>query len=77
MENKEWERLLESLMKEGVLRSSKVISSMRALPREKFLPQDMQLHAADDTPLPIGFGQTISAPHRHSDVAWLGETWFH
>lgn len=36
---------------------------MRAVPRTKFLPKDMQPYSAVDTPLPIGFGQTISAPH--------------
>lgn len=36
---------------------------MRALPRAKFLPENMQTYSAVDTPLPIGFGQTASAPH--------------
>jgi protein-L-isoaspartate(D-aspartate) O-methyltransferase len=36
---------------------------MRAVPRSRFLPIDQQDYATSDTPLPIGFGQTISAPH--------------
>jgi protein-L-isoaspartate(D-aspartate) O-methyltransferase len=40
-----------------------VIKAMRVVPREKFLPKDMQSYSAVDTPLPIGFGQTVSAPH--------------
>jgi protein-L-isoaspartate(D-aspartate) O-methyltransferase len=36
---------------------------MRTVPRTKFLSLDMQKYAASDTPLPIGYGQTTSAPH--------------
>lgn len=63
MENSGWEKLVDSLTKQGVLRSPKVIRAMRAVPRVKFLPVDMQGYCSADTPLPIGFGQTISAPH--------------
>jgi protein-L-isoaspartate(D-aspartate) O-methyltransferase len=63
LEKTDWEKLIDELVKQGVLRSPKVIKSMRAVPRVKFLPQDMQSYNAADTPLPIGFGQTISAPH--------------
>ncbi len=45
------------------MRSPNVIRAMRAVPRTKFLPADMQRYNATDTPLPIGSGQTISAPH--------------
>ena len=73
---KEWERLVENLMKEGILRSPKVIRAMRSVPRAKFLPENMQQYSAVDTPLPIGFGQTVSAPHSLSpSSAELGETW--
>ncbi len=60
---KDWERLIENLIKEGILRSTKVIKAMHAVPRAKFLPENMQSYSAVDTPLPIGFGQTVSAPH--------------
>ena len=36
---------------------------MIAVPRANFLPEDMRSYSAVDTPLSIGFGQTISAPH--------------
>jgi len=36
----------------------------------------MQSYSAVDTPLPIGLGQTVSAPHSLGIVAGLGETWF-
>ena len=60
---KEWDRLIENLIKEGILRSPKVIKAMRTVPRTKFLPENMKSYSAVDTPLPIGFGQTVSAPH--------------
>jgi len=63
LEKTDWEKLVDSLVKQGVLRSPNVIKAMRAVPRAKFLPLDMQSYSAADTPLPIGFGQTISAPH--------------
>jgi protein-L-isoaspartate(D-aspartate) O-methyltransferase len=36
---------------------------MSRIPRELFLPESLQSRAYDDTPLPIGGSQTISAPH--------------
>ncbi|MGQ9530248.1 MAG: hypothetical protein ACUVQX_02650 [Candidatus Bathycorpusculaceae bacterium] len=63
MERRDWEKLVENLVREGILRSPKVIKAMRSVPRAKFLPENMQSYSAVDTPLPIGFGQTISAPH--------------
>ncbi|MEM2911046.1 MAG: hypothetical protein QW146_00895 [Candidatus Bathyarchaeia archaeon] len=72
---KDWQRLIENLTKEGILRSPKVIKAMRSVPRAKFLPENMQSYSAADTPLPIGFGQTVSAPHSLSPKAELGETW--
>ena len=63
MEKAGWEKLIDSLIKQGILRTPKVIKAMRSLPRINFLPPEMQDYASEDTPLPIGFGQTISAPH--------------
>lgn len=63
VEATEWEKLIQNLIKEGVLRSSRVIETMRKVPREKFLPENMRSYGAVDTPLPIGFSQTASAPH--------------
>ena len=59
----EWERLIQNLVRQGILRSEKVIKAMRRVRREWFLPESMRNYAAVDTPLPIGFGQTVSAPH--------------
>lgn len=63
LEKTSWDKLVDSLAKQGILRTPKVTSAMRAVPRIKFLSPDSQSYDAVDTPLPIGFGQTISAPH--------------
>ena len=63
LEKADWEKLIDSLIKQEILRSPNVIKAMRAVPRAKFVPTDMQGYTTVDTPLPIGFGQTISAPH--------------
>jgi protein-L-isoaspartate(D-aspartate) O-methyltransferase len=41
----------------------RVLRAMRDVPRHAFIPRDMQKEAYDDTPLPIGYGQTISQPY--------------
>ncbi len=43
--------------------SDRVILAMFRVPRELFVPDDLRSRAYEDTPLPIGYGQTISAPH--------------
>jgi protein-L-isoaspartate(D-aspartate) O-methyltransferase len=72
----DWEKLIQTLIREGTLHSSNVIKAMRSVPRGKFLPENMLSYSAVDTPLPIGFGQTASAPHSLVARAKLGETWF-
>ena len=63
VEKADWEKLIDSLVKQHTLYSPNVISAMRNVPRLKFLPPDKQSYAAKDSPLQIGFGQTISAPN--------------
>ncbi len=45
------------------VRSETVLAAMNAVPRENFLPPDMDEFAYDDAPLPIAEGQTISQPY--------------
>jgi len=73
---KDWENLVENLINERILHSQKVIKAMRIVPRARFLPESVKPYSAADTPLPIGFGQTVSAPHSFSVQAELGDTWF-
>jgi len=59
----EWKKLVDSLLRQGILQSPKVVNAMLLVPRVKFLPEGIQAYSAADAPLQIGFGQTISAPH--------------
>jgi protein-L-isoaspartate(D-aspartate) O-methyltransferase len=45
------------------IRSEAVLEAMRAVPREAFVPAGLAPFAYDDSPLPIGEGQTISQPY--------------
>ena len=41
----------------------RVLAAMRAVPRERFVPEDLRRLAYEDGALPIGRGQTISQPY--------------
>ncbi len=56
-------RLVEKLVREGIIVSEKVKKAFLAVPREEFVPPEQRPWAYEDHPLPIGYGQTISAPH--------------
>ena len=60
--HREWDELVDYLTKSGILKTPKVIRAMRKVPRSLFLPEEDRAYAAVDTPLPIGKGQTVSAP---------------
>jgi len=68
-------RLVESLVRQGIIRSESVKRSAMRVPRERFVPPSQREFAYQDTPLPIGEGQTISAPHGFL-VRNPGDTWF-
>jgi protein-L-isoaspartate(D-aspartate) O-methyltransferase len=55
--------LVLKLVKEGRIRSASVIEAMESVPRELFVLPNQKRQAYVDTPLSIGFNQTISAPH--------------
>lgn len=59
----------DQLVRRGV-RDRDVLAAMRAVPRHLFVPDDMARAAYDDSPLPIGYGQTISQPYM---VAYMTE----
>ncbi len=58
-----WDQLVNNLTREGVLHSLHVIRAMKQVPRVSFLPKSALEYGALDQPLPIGKGQTVSAPH--------------
>jgi protein-L-isoaspartate(D-aspartate) O-methyltransferase len=59
----EWEQLIRNLIAEGILKTGNITRAMRLVSREPFLPDHMKQSYAIDAPLPIGWGQTASAPH--------------
>jgi protein-L-isoaspartate(D-aspartate) O-methyltransferase len=63
MPRNDWEQLIQNLTAEGILRSPRVVRAMRQVNRALFLPDSLKTHSAVDSPLPIGEGQTVSAPH--------------
>jgi len=60
---KEREILLDYLERKNYLKTSKVREAMLTVDRRNFVRTSDRLLAYDDTPLRIGQGQTISAPH--------------
>ena len=58
----ERDRMVESIARRGILDPA-VVAGMRKVPRELFVARDRAHRAYDDTPLPIGEGQTISQPY--------------
>lgn len=57
------ERLVDSLVDAGRIEREATIDALRAVPRHEFVPEPGRENAYADRPLPIGSGQTISAPH--------------
>lgn len=56
-------RIVEYLVELGYVRSEKVKKALLSVPREEFVPEAYRDMAYNDHPLPIGYGQTISAIH--------------
>ncbi|ESQ43608.1 hypothetical protein EUTSA_v10014311mg [Eutrema salsugineum] len=63
--------MVESLKRFGVISSKRVAEVMEALDRGLFVPAGSSAYA--DTPLPIGYNATISAPHMHATCLQLLE----
>ena len=63
MFEQERKRLVEHLCTTGYIKTMSVKQAFLTVPREVFLPTSMKSFSYDDTPLDIGNGQTISAPH--------------
>jgi len=54
--------LTEELVSDGVLKTPRLIEAFLHIDRADFVPKDEKEHAYRNTPLPIGYGQTISQP---------------
>jgi len=56
------ERMVEEQIVKRGITDEKVLDAMRRVPREEFVPDKYKPHAYIDSPLPIGYEQTISQP---------------
>lgn len=59
----ERQRMVAGLRGRGLVFSERVEKALLKVPRHLFVPESARSQAYRDTPLPIGDGQTISAPH--------------
>ena len=56
-------RMVKEQIEDRGVRSPAVLTAMRAVRRELFVPENLRPRAYEDNPLPIGFDQTISQPY--------------
>ncbi len=56
-------RMVEQQLLTRDITDSRVVSAMRRVPRDRFVPPDQRQLAYEDRPLPIGYRQTISQPY--------------
>ena len=60
---KQRERMVEEQIVARGVHDPLVIAAMTKVPRERFVPRGLAYLAYEDSPLPIGSGQTISQPY--------------
>ena len=56
-------RMIDEQLRARDIHSARVLDAMRKVPRHLFIPESMRALAYEDSPLPIGYGQTISQPY--------------
>ncbi|MCB0308899.1 MAG: protein-L-isoaspartate(D-aspartate) O-methyltransferase [Bdellovibrionales bacterium] len=54
--------MTERFLRSRGIKNEKVLAAMAKVPRHHFVPESFRSHAYSDSPLPIGFEQTISQP---------------
>ena len=54
--------LIKELMEEGILKTPSIIDAFEKVDRKDFVLEELKDKAYLNTPLPIGYGQTISQP---------------
>ncbi|HYA34023.1 MAG TPA: protein-L-isoaspartate(D-aspartate) O-methyltransferase [Candidatus Binataceae bacterium] len=57
------ERMVVEQLEARGITDRRVLEAMRTVPRHRFVPAELEDHAYDDGPLPIGNEQTISQPY--------------
>jgi len=65
------EKMVNNQIKVRGVQGRFTLEAMRNVPRHKFVPEHLLASAYNDSPLPIGYGQTISQPYI---VAFMTET---
>ena len=56
-------RMVDEQLRARDIRNSRVLDAMLRVPRHLFVPEPQRANAYADSPLPIGFDQTISQPY--------------
>ncbi len=62
--------MVEKQLRRRGIHDERVLAAMDSVPRERFVPEDVQDQAYEDEALPIENGQSISQPYI---VAWMTE----
>ena len=57
------ERMVVEQLEARDITDARVLTAMRSVPRHELVPADRRDEAYEDTPVPIGHGQTISQPY--------------
>ena len=56
------EEMVKTQLEARGIHDSAILAAMRKIPRHKFVPASQAASAYEDTPLPVGYRQTISQP---------------
>ncbi|HHT9133871.1 MAG TPA: protein-L-isoaspartate(D-aspartate) O-methyltransferase [Candidatus Avalokitesvara rifleensis] len=56
-------KMVERQIKAMGVKDPRVLKAMQSVPRHLFIPEGLRQHSYEDTPVPIGSGQTISQPY--------------
>ena len=70
-ERQEERQKMVSVIRSYGLKDEAVIDAMSRVPRHEFVPESLRSNAYDDSPLPIGYGQTISQPYIVAEMTRL------
>lgn len=57
------EKMVRTQLEARGIKDPRALAAFRKVPRHLFIPEGMRSRAYDDSPLPIGQGQTISQPY--------------
>jgi protein-L-isoaspartate(D-aspartate) O-methyltransferase len=61
--DRERKRMVTNQLERRGLHDTRLLAAFETVPRHLFVPEEYRYAAYDDSPLPIGFNQTISQPY--------------